>query len=185
MEIDLETGAAVLHVHSKTHGNFRVLIDVEDWEKVSRHTWHVTMQKRVYYFQTKVRKPDGMWTKLQLHRLVLNAPKELQVDHIHHNYCDMRKSQLRLVTNRENQQNRRSQRNTSSRFKGVSWHKGSNKWCAQIKVDGKNLNLGLFHSEETAALAYNKAAQKLNNLGACFLLNDIPAPESITQSLAA
>src|SRR5271154_2050259 len=39
-----------LTITSKKHGRFDVLIDAEDWERVSQHTWHVNKDKndRVY-----------------------------------------------------------------------------------------------------------------------------------------
>ncbi|EFJ49125.1 hypothetical protein VOLCADRAFT_89954 [Volvox carteri f. nagariensis] len=48
-----------------------------------------------------------------------------------------------------------------SQFRGVSWHKGSAKWHANIWTgDGKQKCLGYFSSEEAAALAYDAAARK-------------------------
>jgi len=49
----------------------------------------------------------------------------------------------------------------SSKFKGVSWAKGAQKWIAKIFIDGKNKNLGNFDSEEAAARKYDEAASPL------------------------
>jgi hypothetical protein len=51
----------------------------------------------------------------------------------------------------------------SSKYKGVSWNKKSNKWGAQIKVDGKNKYLGTFTDEYEAHLAYQKALNEYQN----------------------
>jgi len=53
------------------------------------------------------------------------------------------------------------QRGTSSRYKGVSWQKGRQKWYAQIKIDGRSKNLGRYEREEDAAAAYDKAIRSL------------------------
>lgn len=49
----------------------------------------------------------------------------------------------------------------SSRFRGVSLHKG--KWCAECEIPGKKYHLGRFDSEEAAARARD-AFVKANNL---------------------
>ena len=52
-------------------------------------------------------------------------------------------------------------RPTSSKYKGVCWHKKAQKWMAHIKLNGKLRYLGLFVQEQDAAEAYNEAATKL------------------------
>jgi hypothetical protein len=47
----------------------------------------------------------------------------------------------------------------SSKYRGVSLDKSTNKWKAGIKYDGWQHNLGSFEDEEEAATAYDKAAR--------------------------
>lgn len=49
-------------------------------------------------------------------------------------------------------------RPTSSKYKGVTWHKATSKWAAQIMANGKIHHLGLFKDEREAAKAYNSKA---------------------------
>lgn len=81
----------------------------------------------------------------------------LDVDHINGDRSDNRISNLRLATQSQNNGNRRSTPGSSSRFKGVTRHKGG-KWQAQIECNGRARYLGLFATEEEASLAYQEAA---------------------------
>lgn len=51
--------------------------------------------------------------------------------------------------------------NTTSKYKGVSWAKNNNKWCARIGKNGVYKNLGYFENEDDAARAYNEKAMVL------------------------
>lgn len=58
-----------------------------------------------------------------------------------------------------------SKRKTStSKFRGVCWHKIARKWVASIKVKGKLIHIGLFTDEADAARAWDAAAIKLYGL---------------------
>lgn len=67
---------------------------------------------------------------------------------------------------------RKKTTNTSSGYKGVTWHKSRNKWMAYIRVDGNQVYLGLFTNIIDAARAFNTAS--LERYGDLALLNDIP-----------
>lgn len=80
------------------------------------------------------------------------------VDHIDCNRSNNRIENLRAASNGQNQQNARKSYRNKSGYKGVSFHKKSNKWIANIGFDGKKLYLGSFDSAEEASKAYNDAA---------------------------
>ena len=52
----------------------------------------------------------------------------------------------------------------SSAYKGVSWHKHSQKWYAYIQAAGKMRGLGYFDLQEDAARAYDAEARKVGTL---------------------
>ncbi|HFX7402522.1 TPA: HNH endonuclease signature motif containing protein [Escherichia coli] len=98
---------------------------------------------------------DGKQYQLKAHRVAWilahgSIPHGMQIDHINGIRDDNRLCNLRLVTQRENDQNRR-------RARGYSWNKGSSKWEAYIRVDGVRHHLGLFTTEAAARVAYLKA----------------------------
>lgn len=92
-----------------------------------------------------------------MHRLLTNAPKGSQVDHINGDKLDNRKINLRVCTHSQNQINRGKQKNNTSGFKGVYPQKQSKKYRAKISVNGKEYHLGYFDCPIEAAKAYNAA----------------------------
>jgi len=82
------------------------------------------------------------------------------VDHIRG--LSNRIDNLREATTAQNARNRTRQRNNTSGYKGVAWHKGSGKWAAQIGVDGRLRYLGVYDTKEAAYRAYCKAAEEMH-----------------------
>ena len=95
-----------------------------------------------------------------LHRLIMNAPDDKQVDHINGDKLDNQKSNLRICTHQENSMNVGKQKNNTSGFKGVTFDKHAQKFQAQIVIDGKKKYLGLFEKAEDAFKAYCQAGKK-------------------------
>lgn len=83
-----------------------------------------------------------------------------QMDHRDLDKANNRWSNLRLATRSQNQQNRRSHRDSASAYKGVYYRKERGTWISLIRVDGRLLTLGTFQSEIEAARAYDAAARK-------------------------
>ena len=98
-----------------------------------------------------------------MHRVILQARRGQDVDHVNHNGLDNRRENVRVCTRSQNNQNQTRRSGGTSRFKGVWLRSGSrqNPWRAEIKADGKRHYLGKFATEEAAALAYNEAAEEL------------------------
>ena len=87
------------------------------------------------------------------------------VDHIDSDRTNNAITNLRFCTSSQNQHNRHKQKKqTSSIYKGVYFHKPSQKWLAHIGVNGDaQKHLGLFENEDDAGKAYNDAAAKLHD----------------------
>lgn len=133
------------------------LVDEEDYEMVSQFKWYAHLAHNIWYARRSVHTPRQF--AIRLHRFILDAPSDMQVDHINGDGLDNRRANLRLCTETENNRNARKKPG-SSRFKGVHWHKASCKWCAAIQVNLRRLHLGLFDSEEAAHRAYCEASAK-------------------------
>ena len=140
------------------------LIDDEDFELVSQYKWyaHWDPHTKSFYARTNIRKSDGTRTMLRMHRLITDAKKGEEVDHINHDTIDNQKENLRICTRSENGCNRGAQENNTSGYKGVSLDKSSGKWRAAIKLNGKRIYLGYFATKEEAYEAYCNAALELH-----------------------
>ena len=87
-------------------------------------------------------------------------PEEKQVDHEDTNKLNNKIWNLRLATNKQNQDNKKKQKNNTSGVTGVSWCKRTKKHRVQIKYNSKPLNLGDFNkSDKDKAIAVRIAAE--------------------------
>ena len=83
-------------------------------------------------------------------------PKQ-QIDHVNGVRTDNRLVNLRDVSNFENARNHRRSSTNTSGYTGVTFHKRSGKWMAQINHKGQHHYLGVFQDIEEAS-AVRKAA---------------------------
>lgn len=155
-----DPSAARIEVISKKYGIIPVIIDAEDVDKVREYCWYVHKNGNNFYCMTSIYLGNGKQKALLLHRLILDSP-DLFIDHINHIGLDNRKSNLRVVTNQENQMNRKPNKNSSSKYKSVYWHKRKSKWYVQIRFNSKRIHIGYFDNEVQAALAYDAKAMEL------------------------
>jgi hypothetical protein len=132
------------------------IVDAEDYSRLNKLKWYANRAKRTYYARGTIK-----GTRVGMHRQILTAPPHLYVDHKNRNGLDNRKSNLRLCTHFQNQQNRRPSLNGKSKYKGVCWSKRHKKFRARITYNKKSFHLGLFDSEIDAAKAYDKKAREL------------------------
>lgn len=126
------------------------LIDAEDFEKIKNKMWSLN---DVGYIRTR---------NILLHRLIMDCPKNMQVDHKNGNTLDNRRCNLRICTQSENNRNTKKRRDNTSGYKGVSWNKNRKKWVAIISINSKHCALGYFTTKEEAYTVYCRAAKRLH-----------------------
>jgi hypothetical protein len=137
-----------------------VLVDDEDYERVSGYIWFRHLGKGTDYAMAHI---PGRVSGILLHRFILDAPDGVLVDHKNRNGLDCQRQNIRLATSSQNGRNAAKYRTfkgapVTSRFKGVHWCKYHKHWLARANIGGRVTHLGQFDSEEAAARAYNNAA---------------------------
>lgn len=136
-----------------------VQVDEEDAHLFVGRAWRAVKCNEKIYIKWSTSK-SGKRVNVFLHRLIMNAPPRVLVDHRDGDSLNCRRLNLRLgdyVLNARNAAKIRNRR-TTSRFKGVNWHTKNKRWLCRIRYGGKQHVVGAFFSEVEAAYAYDLAS---------------------------
>lgn len=134
------------------------LVDDVDFEQLNQFKWRLNGDGYA------VRWSDGGAKNRHLilmHREILGVPDGYETDHIDGNRVNNKKINLRVVTHRQNGQNRHDK--TSCKYPGVTVRKdmGATPYHSRILINGKSKHLGYFSTEEEAFAAYKKAVNEI------------------------
>ena len=147
-------------ITSEKYGEQTGLIDAQDYYLLEKYAWCLWTTKRHNTFYVRrflTRRNDE-----RLHRRIMNAQPGQIVDHINGNGLDNRRCNLRITNSHGNNCNSAKRKNSTSKYKGVSWSSREKKWKAQIQENKRKRPLGTYVSEEQAARVYDKAALQLH-----------------------
>lgn len=129
------------------------LVDNDDFEELNKYKW---------YFG-----PNGCAARaikgktVLMHRVIMNPPSNLLVDHIDGNPLNNCKNNLRITNKYGNKRNCKSHINSASKYKGVTiFPKRKTRFAASIRIDNKLIWLGRFKIEEEAAKSYDEKARE-------------------------
>lgn len=158
-EIKVYKKYCVMNLYDKLGNVIAVTkFDREFLSMVKPFKWGLAAEHGLFYARTGVNKKQYNKTVLKLHQLILPCKKPLMIDHKNNNGLDNRKSNLRIVTNQGNAENRKDNKNHI----GVTWYKRLNKWQSRVTVNKKRIYLGVFRTKKEAVKARQEIKNKYN-----------------------
>lgn len=80
------------------------------------------------------------------------------IDHKDRNALNDKIDNLRAATKAQNNRNKSSAKNSTSKYLGVYKRNDNGKWRSEIRINKKRISIGTFTSEIDAAKAYNNLA---------------------------
>lgn len=136
----------IAHIKMSNTNN-EMLCDAECVEELLKYYW----SEHRGYARSNINKKH-----IYAHRIIMkvgNFKTNEQIDHINGNTLDNRKSNLRIVTSRQNGLNSSIRKDNTSTVTGVCWMKKQKKWLARVHDNGKEIRLGYFDEFEDAVRA--------------------------------
>lgn len=151
------------------------IVDADDYYRLSKSKWYHNCGYAIRR-ATNTEKQAGFGERVRMHRLIIDCPEGMEIDHIDGNGLNNQKSNLRVCTRLENIHNIGKNRKNTSGYKGVYLDNKRQKWFAKVQKkmpNGKKVDFysSAFDKREDAALAYNYLA--LKHLGGFARLNVI------------
>lgn len=136
------------------------LVDEEDYDYLIQWKWRLHSNgyavRSIFLGRVNEKPKIGL---VYMHRALINPPGAFQVDHINGDKLDNRRFNLRSVTPSQNCMNRRKRIDNTSGVIGVRWNKRLKGWESYIKLNGKNIYLGVSYQKENA-IHIRKEAEK-------------------------
>lgn len=127
-----------LTLYGKRAGGKSVKLDDADYNKYGHLRWHLSDTGYA------VRRTNG--ETIRLHRLIMNCPEGLVIDHLNGDPLDCRKTNMRICSQAENARNHHG-------TKGYCFDKSKGKYMVRYR----NQFYGRYKTEEEAKKAYQLA----------------------------
>lgn len=143
------------------NGRRYTMVDIRDYVMLMKfNKWFLKVGENGKEYATNRKTINGKHTHYNMARVIMRAPKGMEVDHRNGNTLDNRRRNLRVCTRAQNGCNIKKQPGKGSKYKGVKFCKRSNRWIASIRIKGIKTLLRICKSERLAAKIYNVAAKK-------------------------
>ncbi|TRZ48841.1 hypothetical protein D4S03_09200 [bacterium] len=136
------------------------LVDDEDFERVNAFKWRASWcpGTKSFYAKRSIG-PRSNQKTIYMHRFIMNTPKGMHCDHIHHDTLNNQKGNLRNCTPSQNNMNSRLRSNNTTGLNDVCRH---SKYGYQVKIhaNGKAVFLKWFKTLAEAIAARDEAIKK-------------------------
>lgn len=133
------------------------LVDNEDYIELSKYKWYVGA--RGYAIRHPKMMKGVRRGHIAMHRVIMNAPEGMEVDHKDGDRLNNQKSNLRICTRKQNLHNQKTPKNNKSGYRGIYYRKVEGVWEAALKCDGKRYSRQC-KTKEKAIEAWNELAKK-------------------------
>lgn len=135
-------------------------IDPDDAERVRQFNWSLDQRKNGTRYASRKDYRNG-GRKVYLHRFIMEAAEDEDVDHLNGNGLDCRRSNMRLTTRTQNLQNQHKHR-AKSGVRGAYWCGRRRRFYVQIWVNKKAVSVGSSPTIEGAELL-SRAAHRVHH----------------------
>lgn len=142
------------------------IVDDEDFDFLNKWKWY--RHNNGYAFRCTTKYLGGgrknrkiKSSSMRMHRVIMNAPIGLDVDHVNKNRLDNRRCNLRICSRSQNLCHSIMHNNNTSGYRGVSYYKSRNKFEAYVDFGKKRKKIGYFDSAIDAAIARDKVAKDI------------------------
>lgn len=143
----------------------RASVEERFWAKVDKSgecwLWTGCIDQKGYGRFSYNGRTSGAY-RFALEQSGVTIPDGMSVDHICHNPGCVRPDHLRVVTHKQNMENRiGAHRGSRSGVRGVTWHNHAKKWNARVSHNGKTVSLGYFKHLDDAEFAVTHKRNEL------------------------
>ncbi|MEB8091882.1 AP2/ERF family transcription factor [Mammaliicoccus lentus] len=121
-----------------------IFVDDEDYERVNEFKWY-----KDFFMNSRSIRTGNRKNRIKLNSFIKSGSYQIVKNN------DFTKNNLTTKGNKTRWTG--ANYNSSSKYKGVSWHKRDKKWCVGIRIGGELKFLGSFKREDDAAKVYNQA----------------------------
>lgn len=139
-EVQIRNGDAFITL---TKG-YVAVIDSADLALVGDYQWTAFVKSNGQTYVIAKKTIRGKRVTFLLHRIIMKPPSDMTVDHIDRDPLNNRRSNMRIVTQAKNNENRSLDRG------GVVFHRQRSMWQARVNNDSRRVYLGSYSTEAEA-----------------------------------